>query len=159
MRTIHSVFSHIGTKLGLYSIVFISLATLAVSARAWLLLPPPSPSPQDDSTAATQDTTSSTLVHRGPVQTIRFALHDAGILPNEAHAQKGLISIAMEDLSGGSEGLVVERETGNAPERVTHVRRGEHYGRGRETLELMPGTYQVWDASRPENRATLIIEP
>ena len=155
LHSVHSIFSHSRTKLALYLIVFLALVTMVVSARAWLL---PS-APQEGATAIIQDASSSALVRRAAVQTVRFALHDAGILPQEAHAQKGQVSIVMQDLSGGTEGLVVERETGNAPERVAQVRRGQQYGRGKETLELTPGTYQVWDASRPDNRATLIIEP
>jgi hypothetical protein len=145
----------------LIAVTFLGLSALAMSGRGWLAfgkeVAAPTVAPETAAgnvLGAAQDTPKVS-----PIQTVRFALHDAGILPQEAHAQKGQISITIHDLSGGTEGLIVERETGNAPERVTHVHRGQQYGRGKETLELTPGTYQVRDASRPENRATLIIEP
>ena len=148
----------------LIAVTFLGLSALAMSGRGLLAFGKEAVAPG----AAPATTARNGLgpvqetppePKAGPVQTVRFALHDAGILPREARAQRGQVSIVMQDLSGGTDGLVVERETGNAPERVTHVHRGQQFGRGKETLELTPGTYQVWDASRPENRATLIIEP
>jgi hypothetical protein len=154
---------------GLSSILLITLtitilSALAMSGRAWLafgqdaVLQDTATSHGDAGSSAQEDAPSKRK--KGvAVQTVRFTLYDAGIYPQEATARKGSVSIVMEDLSGGSQGLIVERQRGNSPERVTHVHREEHVGRGRETIELNPGTYQVWDASQPENRATLTIEP
>jgi hypothetical protein len=156
--TIDSIFSARRIKPVLCALALIAMAALAASAGAWLR----HPRTQELSARAAQDSHAAQEARakrRGPVQTVRFALYDAGIYPQEVRAQKGAVSIAMEDLSGGTEGLIVERRAGNAPERIAHVPRGQRYGRGKETLELTPGTYEVWDASRPDNRATLIIEP
>ena len=166
--------SALGTRLvrltGLSSIVLVAvtltiLAAIAMSGRGWLALGRDTvpqaatvSSGEADSSAA-QDAPPSKRKKGVAAQTVRFTLYDAGIYPREATAQKGSVSIVIEDLSGGSQGLIVERERGNSPERVTHVHREEHLGRGRETLELNPGTYQVWDVSQPLNRATLTIKP
>jgi hypothetical protein len=93
---------------------------------------------------------------REPVQVVRFTLYDVGIYPREAVVNKGLIAILIGDLSGGSEGLILERETGGA---ITQVRRERKHWRGRGEIKLTPGRYCVYDASRPANRATLIVEP
>jgi hypothetical protein len=80
-------------------------------------------------------------------------------LPRTASAQKGFVAITIEDFTGGSQGLVVERQAGISPERVGRIDRIEGHGRGKSELEMRPGTYQVYDLSRPENRARLVIEP
>ncbi len=158
-------FSHMQTKwtgVALIAVSFTIVTVLAMSGRGWLafgkdILPL---APATTAGNALGPVQGATHKHKsGPIQTVRFALYDAGILPQEARAQKGMVSIVMHNFSGGTEGLILARETGNAPEHVMHVRRGQKFARGKETLELTPGTYQVWDASRPENRATLIIEP
>jgi len=95
---------------------------------------------------------------QGPVQVVQFAVYDVGIYPYEARVTKGLIAITFEDISGGPSDLVVERETGAAPESVGRVHR-EHNPRGRSDLRLDPGRYQVFVADHPQNRATLIVEP
>lgn len=95
---------------------------------------------------------------RGPVQVVRFALYDVGIYPREAHVAKGLVAVSIEDLSGGSTGLEIERETGNAPERVGRVSR-EVYARGRSDIRLEPGRYRVRMTDHPSNQAVLIVEP
>ena len=93
---------------------------------------------------------------REPLQVVRFTLYDVGIYPREAVADKGVIAILIEDLSGGSEGLMLERETGGA---IAHVRREGKHRRGRGEVKLTPGRYRVYDASRPANSATLIVKP
>jgi hypothetical protein len=103
-------------------------------------------------------TTAQTKPHE-LVTTVRFNLYDLGILPREVHVQKGLLAINIEDYSGGTTGLVVERETGNAPELVGRVERTGAHWRGRGEIRLAPGRYQVYMADRPANRALLVIEP
>jgi hypothetical protein len=118
----------------------LTFATLIAGARAWIgsgnerLAAPP----------------------REPVQVLRFTLYDAGIYPRETVAGKGLVAISIEDLSGGSDGLVLEREAGGT---VVQVKRTGKHWRGRGEIKLTPGRYRVYDASRPANRASLIIEP
>jgi hypothetical protein len=95
---------------------------------------------------------------QGPVQVVRFALYDVGIYPAEAYAEKGLVGIVFEDLSGGDSEVVVTRETGAAPANVGRVQRLDHNSRGRSDLRLEPGRYEIYVADRPGNRATLIVE-
>jgi hypothetical protein len=94
---------------------------------------------------------------RGPVQVVRFALYDVGIYPREAHVAKGIVAVSIEDLSGGAVGLEIERETGNAPERVGGVSR-EVYARGRSDIRLEPGRYRVYMTDHPANQAVLVVE-
>ena len=96
----------------------------------------------------------------GSVQVVRFALYDAGILPKQARARKGLVAIALEDNSGSSAGLIVERQNnGYVPERAGQVQRPNGSRRGRVELRLEPGIYTVFDGYNPERRAELIVEP
>ena len=96
---------------------------------------------------------------REPTRLVRFNLYDVGIYPREVHVNKGLIAITIEDYSGGSAGLIVDRETGGAPERAGQVaRRGPHW-RGRDEMRLGPGRYIVYMADLPANRALLVVEP
>lgn len=95
----------------------------------------------------------------GPVQVVRFALYDVGIYPREIHVEKGLVAISIEDQSGGSSGLVVERVEGNvrAPQGRVDRLRGRFRARGE--LVMAPGRYEIHDAERPGNKALLIVEP
>lgn len=96
---------------------------------------------------------------REPARGVRFNLYDVAIYPREVHVDKGLITISIEDYSGGSPGLIVERETPSAPERAGQVaRRGPHW-RGKTEMRLVPGRYIVYMADRPANRALLVVEP
>jgi hypothetical protein len=93
---------------------------------------------------------------RGPVQVVRFTLYDAGIFPREARVSAGQVGINIEDVTGNSVGLVVQNESRQAVGQI--VRRLRQW-RGGGRIALGPGRYQVFDASRPRNRATLIVEP
>ena len=92
-----------------------------------------------------------------PVQNIRFTLYDAGILPRELHLEKGLVSITIEDRTRQSAGLVIEREVGNEKIAIGQVQRFANHWRGRGEFRLTPGTYVLSDASRPTNRAKLVV--
>jgi hypothetical protein len=70
-----------------------------------------------------------------------------------------LIAVEVEDQSGGSNGLVIEQSNAGRSTRFGFVQRAVDSWRGRQEIELGPGTYQVYMADRPENRATLIVEP
>lgn len=91
-----------------------------------------------------------------PVQNIRFTIYENGIAPRELKVSKGLVAITIEDRTRKSEGLAVEREAGV---RVGHVKRIQDFWRGRDQIRLTPGTYTVFDTSRPENRARLVVAP
>jgi len=91
------------------------------------------------------------------VQVLRFALYDAGIYPREARVEQGVVVISLVDYTGGSEGLIIEREVNGGREHAGLAKRSGKHWRGRQELKLKHGTYCVYDASRPENRATLIV--
>jgi len=80
---------------------------------------------------------------RGPVRMIRFVLLEAGLYPRTMRVDTGLINLAVEDETGISEGLVVERVIATGRERITTIRRMPNIKRGRELLRLTPGEYVV----------------
>ena len=96
---------------------------------------------------------------RGPVQNIRFTIYDAGVYPQETHVGKGLIAVSIEDLSGASAGLVIERSNGNDHARIGLVRRLARHFRGKSEMVLTPGQYNVYDLGHPEQRSSLMVEP
>lgn len=96
---------------------------------------------------------------RGPVQVVRFALYDIGIYPQEARAKPGMVTIAIEDLSGSSSGLTIERVEAASRVSAGVVSKATNRMRSRNEMFLPEGRYEVADASRPDNRALLIIEP
>ncbi len=120
------------------------LATVAVKARVWRISAPTTSQRELLPTAP------------GPAQIVRFTVYDAGIFPSEAHAGAGLVALHIEDMSRGSAGLVVASESLQTVAQV--VRRAQRW-RDHAHVLLVPGRYTVYDASRPVNRATLIIEP
>jgi hypothetical protein len=93
------------------------------------------------------------------VTTLKFNIFDVGIYPRELHASKGLIAITIEDYSGGSPGVIVDRETGGSPQRAGRVDREGTHWRSRGELRLGPGRYRVYMADRPANQALLVVEP
>lgn len=97
--------------------------------------------------------------NRGPRQVVQFTLYDAGIHPHEARVDHGIVVLLLEDLAGGTVGLVIERENDGGRETIGEVRRAERSWRGKREMRLTPGRYQVYDAARPNNRALLIVEP
>lgn len=96
---------------------------------------------------------------RGPVRMIRFVLWDNAIYPRSMRVDKGLINVALEDKTYASEGLAFERVVGGTHERVVTVRRLQDHWRGRELVRLTPGQYVVYDVSKPNNKADLLVEP
>jgi hypothetical protein len=95
----------------------------------------------------------------GPVRVVRFALYDVGIYPHEARVQPGLVTISIEDLSGASSGLIIERVEADVRTQVGSVDRLASRLRARAEMLLVAGRYEVSDASRRNNRAWLIVEP
>ena len=96
---------------------------------------------------------------RGPVRMVRFVLMDSGLYPRVMRIDQGFINLVVEDETGVSEGLVVERVVESERERITTVRRMTNVRRGRELLRFTPGQYVVYDASKADNKANLIVEP
>lgn len=95
---------------------------------------------------------------RGPVRMVRFVLMDGGLYPREMRVNQGFINLAVEDETGGSEGLVVDQVVESERERITTVRRITNARRGRELLRFTPGRYIVYDASKPDNKANMFVE-
>lgn len=95
----------------------------------------------------------------GPVRVVRFTLYDVGIYPHEARVQPGLVTISIEDVSGASSGLIVERVEADLRTEVGRVDRQANRLRGRREMLLVAGRYQVSDARHRNNRASLIVEP
>ena len=96
---------------------------------------------------------------RGPVQVVRFTLYDVGIEPQEVRAKPGLVTIDIEDLSGDSSGLVIERVEAASHVPAGLVGKATNRLRSRSELFLPKGRYEVADATRLDNRALLIVEP
>ena len=109
--------------------------------------------------SATVALASQSLMPRGPVQNIRFTLYDAGIFPQQQHARPGNVSINLEDRTHQSKGLVVQREIDGMAAQIGHVSPVPDRGRGNAQFALGVGHYTVFDASQPNNRAELIVEP
>jgi len=113
--------------------------------------------------AASNNITASNGASSSPptevaAQTVRFTVYDVGILPRQAKARAGNVARAIEDLSGASAELVVAKINGNG---VAAGRVGRSPGswRVRTVIRLVPGTYEVFDANRPNNRAELVVTP
>lgn len=138
---------------------------VACSAAAWVSRAQnePAAEPSHFSSKAAAGTAPSTMAApatpRNLVTTIKFSLFDVGIYPREVHVDKGLIAITIEDYSGGSTGVIVDRETGAAPERAGRVDRAGPHWRSRGEMTLGPGRYSVYMADRPANQALLVVEP
>ena len=98
-------------------------------------------------------------IQPGPVQNVRFTLYDAGIYPRQLHAKSGNVAIWIEDRTGNSLGLVVERQNGSVAVLVGQVRCVLNRMRGHAQFRLEAGRYGVLDATRPNNRAELVVEP
>lgn len=92
------------------------------------------------------------------VQTVRFTLYDAGIYPYEVRANPGRVIVSLEDLTGSSSGVIVERLGENDRLPAGAVTKATNRLRSRAELNLTTGRYEVVDANRRENRALLIVE-
>ncbi|HEV2708129.1 MAG TPA: hypothetical protein VGV59_19590 [Pyrinomonadaceae bacterium] len=94
------------------------------------------------------------------LQVARFAVYDAGILPRETRVRHGRVRLILTDRTGGTTGLLVERENESEPrEMVGRVTRAGGHWRGEQELHLRPGRYRVYQAESPEKQARIIVEP
>ena len=96
---------------------------------------------------------------RGPVQIVRFTLYDIGIYPQETRAKQGMITLSIEDLSGDSSGLIIDRVETASRTAAGRISKATNRLRSRSELFLPQGRYEVADANRPNDRALLIVEP
>jgi hypothetical protein len=133
------------TVLGLTLVLF-ALGSAAIKVGVWRHF-----------VAASNNTQQQLLPgRRGLAQVVRFTVYDAGIFPAEASASPGVVALHIEDMSGNSSGLLVQTETGIV---LAQVSPRERTWRGSARLLLASGRYQIIDANRRSNRATLIVGP
>jgi hypothetical protein len=92
-------------------------------------------------------------------QTVRFTVYDVGILPRQTKARAGKVALAIEDLSGANAELVVAKMNHGTAVTAGRVSRSPGAWRGRTVIHLQPGTYEVFDSNRPNNRAELVVTP
>jgi hypothetical protein len=96
---------------------------------------------------------------RGPIQNIRFTVYDVGIYPRSCRVGRGLVAISIEDRTGNSAGVLIERMEGNARIPLGRVTRRVNELRGRERLRLEPGKYRISDSNPQSSDAVLTVEP
>jgi hypothetical protein len=140
----------------------IVIALVCCSAVTIVSLARNGPDPATPSASLSSSPPTAQAAGREPARFVKFNLFDLGIYPRELHVPKGLLSINIEDYSGGSTGLVVTRETDPTPQQVGSVVRGTGGGtgwRGQSEMKLDEGRYIVFMADRPDNRALLVVEP
>jgi len=94
-----------------------------------------------------------------PIQNVRFTLHNDSIYPRQLRAQPGRITIAVEDRTRQSSGLIIQRQTEGGTLPVGQVTLPANEFRARAQFGLGVGRYVVFDASQPNNRAELLVEP
>jgi len=140
----------------LSAVIVLFLITVVLVAR---ILKPRAAKRKEATPTSARETLAAPAAKHGPVQVVRFTLYDAGIYPRQIRVQKGLVAITIEDLSGGTSGLVVQRVNGNNRQSIGTVSRIEKSSRGREEIQLEPGNYELFMADRPNNKAQLIVEP
>lgn len=94
-----------------------------------------------------------------PVQNIRFTVYDVGIYPQELTVDAGRVGIAVDDRTGKSTGLSLQRLTGNKDEFVGQVEMTANHHRSRGYVKLTPGRYKLLNKSDPQIFSTLIVNP
>jgi len=94
----------------------------------------------------------------GPIRNLRFVLFDAGIQPREMRVKAGLVNISVEDKTNVSEGLTIQRIVGRDSVALGAVQKLANQKRSRNLFTLLPGEYEVYDSSKPTNRASLLVE-
>ncbi|HLG13449.1 MAG TPA: hypothetical protein VJH03_02845 [Blastocatellia bacterium] len=95
-----------------------------------------------------------------PAQLIRVFVHGDGIYPDVVRARPGEILLRAENETLGDISLVVERlDPGQVPVNVKQIKTVNRGKRAQEELALGVGEYVYYEASRPEIRGKLIIEP
>lgn len=139
-------------KLALAVVLFLTVGFTILFARGPFAINP-------DSIFHTFSSTAQATAERGPVRMIRFVLLPDGVYPRQMRVDQGLLNIALEDKTEGSEGLLIESVVGDQRTRITQINRAEKHWRGRALVRLTPGSYVVSDASQPRRQAELVVNP
>jgi hypothetical protein len=95
----------------------------------------------------------------GPIRNLRFTLFDAGIRPGRMRIKAGLVNIHIEDRTNTSQGVTIQRVAGGERVAVGSVQKVAAELRGRSFFRLAPGEYELFDATKPANKAVLLVEP
>jgi len=95
----------------------------------------------------------------GPFRTIRFTLFEAGIRPAEMRIKAGLVNLLIEDRTNTATEVVLQKEVANENVAVGRIAKGLTESRGRNTFRLGPGKYRLYDSTRQNNTAVLVVEP
>jgi hypothetical protein len=141
------------TFLAFVSLVVVTLIT-ALGVRARL-----NTTNEIELAAVGDNRPNSQAREQGPVRMIRFTLFDQSIYPRKQTIHHGLVQLALEDKTGKSQGLIVERVNRGEATRVAEIKAREGHWRGRVLLRLTPGMYRVYDSSLPANSAELTVNP
>ncbi len=136
----------------LVHLILIGLAIASVLAIAGIVL-------RASRGAAASEPVQSQTSKVLPTQTVRFTIYPEGIHPATATVHKGVISVAIEDLAGAENGVLVERLNGSERAVVGNVKRFERYWRGRSAIELTPGVYRLRVPDRQIEEAELTVKP
>jgi hypothetical protein len=94
-----------------------------------------------------------------PSQHVRLTIYPEGIHPATTTVHKGVISIGIEDLADTPGGILVERVGENGRAAVGNVRPFQNHWRGRASVELGPGVYELRVPDKSITPAQLIVEP
>jgi hypothetical protein len=108
---------------------------------------------EPDNLQANNDTSA------GPVRNLRFTLFEQGIRPASMRINAGLVNIAIEDKTTDGEGVLIQRVEEGRGTAIGNVRNMQDQKRGRSRMRLTPGTYELQDVVRPDNKAVLVVEP
>ena len=95
----------------------------------------------------------------GPIRNLRFTLFDGGIRPSEMRIKAGLVNLHIEDRTNISQGLSIRRILESERVALGTVQKAPDQLRGRSSFRLTPGQYELFDVSRPANKAVLLVEP
>ena len=89
----------------------------------------------------------------------RFTLFDAGIRPGAMRIKARLVNIHIEDRTNTSQGVTIQRVAGGERVAIGSVQKVATDLRGRSSFILAPGEYELFDVSKPANKAVLQVEP
>jgi len=95
----------------------------------------------------------------GPVRAVRFTLFEAGIRPAEMRIRAGWVNLLVEDRTNGTSDVALQQVLANERVAVGRIVKNAIRPRGRNAFRLGPGKYQLYDTSRPDNTAVLLVEP
>jgi len=106
-----------------------------------------------------QPNVDSQLSTVGGIRNLRFTLFDAGIRPSEMRIKAGLVNILIEDKTNLSQGVTVRHLLGFDRVVVGVIEKQTNQLRGRNSVRLTGGEYELYDVSKPANKAVLHVDP